>query len=130
MPIFAEARRLVRAAGVEPARGYPQRIFVPATAFAAVFAAFSAKSFVVWTIPSPERVRALGAARLVSTPSLRRVRAGRLARDRHFKGFPEFEQFCTAGFPVGTQWFKSVASTSFATPARRTALTSLERPDF
>src|ERR1700686_1585964 len=28
-------------------------------------------SFVVWTIPSPWRVRALGAARLVSTPSRR-----------------------------------------------------------
>ena len=27
--------RMVRAAGIEPARGYPQRIFVPATAFAA-----------------------------------------------------------------------------------------------
>jgi len=26
-----------------------------------------------------------------------------LARDRHFTGFPEFEQFYSAGFPVGTQ---------------------------
>jgi hypothetical protein len=25
-------------------------------------------------------------------------------------GFPEFEQFCTAGFPMGTQLLKSAAS--------------------
>jgi hypothetical protein len=31
---FASARVLVRAEGLEPSRGYPQRIFVPATAFA------------------------------------------------------------------------------------------------
>jgi len=39
---------LVRAGGLEPPRGCPQRIFVPATAFAA-----AEKAFVVWTIPSP-----------------------------------------------------------------------------
>ena len=35
-----------------------------------------------------------------------------LARDRHFTGFLDFEQFCTAGFPTGTQVlsFKSDAS--------------------
>lgn len=32
-------------------------------------------------------------------------------------GSPEFEQFCTSGFPAGTQAFKSLASTSSATPA-------------
>jgi len=37
---------------------------------------------------------ALGAARLVSTPSL-----SGLARDCHLTGFPEFEQFCVPGFP-------------------------------
>ena len=26
-----------------------------------------------------------------------------LARDRHVTGFPEFEQFCIAGFPASTQ---------------------------
>ena len=43
-----------------------------------------------------------------------------LARDRHFTGFPEFEQFCTAGFPTGTQVLslKSDASADSATPAR------------
>src|SRR5208282_6795552 len=50
---------------------------------------------------------ALGAARLVSTPSL-----SGLARDCHLTGFPEFEQFCVPGFPGRTQMiFKSVAST-------------------
>lgn len=41
-----------------------------------------------------------------------------LARDCHFKGFPDFEQFYIAGFPARTQWPKSVASTSSATPAQ------------
>ena len=44
----------------------------------------------------------LGAARLVSTPSAVLSRRG-LARDRHLTGFPEFEQFCIAGFPASTQ---------------------------
>ena len=44
----------------------------------------------------------VGAARLVSTPSATLSRCG-LARDRHFTGFPEFEQFCIAGFPASTQ---------------------------
>jgi len=38
---------------------------------------------------------ALGAARLVSTPSPR----WGLARDCHFRGFPDFEQFYIQGFP-------------------------------
>ena len=33
------------------------------------------------------------------------------------EGFPDFEQFCSQGFPQGTQWLKSDASTSSATPA-------------
>ena len=44
----------------------------------------------------------VGAARLVSTPSGGGNAAG-LARDHQEKGFPEFEQFCTAGFPAGTR---------------------------
>jgi hypothetical protein len=43
---------MVRAGGLEPPRGYPQRIFVPATAFAAP-PKRSEGGFVVWTIPSP-----------------------------------------------------------------------------
>ncbi len=59
--------------------------------------------------PLPE-IRGLGAARLVSTPSRlmsRRAWLG-IATSR---GFPDFEQFCIAGFPAGTQVFlKSAAS--------------------
>src|SRR6266567_5819737 len=41
-----------------------------------------------------------------------------LARDRHVTGFPEFEQFCIAGFPASTQAaLKSDASADSATPA-------------
>jgi len=51
----------------------------------------------------PRKIRGLGAARLVSTPSLlERFRPG-LARDCHVTGFPEFGQFCIAGFPASTQ---------------------------
>src|SRR5438094_8149400 len=56
------------------------------------------------------KVRGLGAARLVSTPSrlylFRRAWLG-IA----IAGFPEFEQFCIAGFPASTQvFFNSSAS--------------------
>ena len=58
---------------------------------------------------------ALGAARLVSTPSL-----SGLARDCHLKGFPEFGQFYAGGFPPRTQ----VSSSPLRLPFRhaRTAL--------
>jgi len=46
---FSPIQKMVRAAGLEPARGEPQQIFLPTTAFAATFK----KGFVVWTIPSP-----------------------------------------------------------------------------
>ncbi len=50
--------------------------------------------------------RRVGAARLVSTPSPNLpLKAGGLARDRHFTGFPEFEQFCILSFPRSTQSF-------------------------
>src|SRR5712691_10456503 len=96
--VCVRKRCLVRAEGLEPSRtlrsnGFscPLRLSPPPTAFA--------MGFGVWTIPSP-------------CPDL--------ARDRHFTGFPEFEQFCTAGFPTGTQVLslKSDASANSATPAR------------
>jgi hypothetical protein len=46
------------------------------------------------------------------------VRFRRLARDCHVKGFPEFEQFCSLGFPKRTQTFKSLASTISPRPLR------------
>ena len=64
---------------------------------------------------------ALGAARLVSTPSRLRAWLG-IA----IAGFPDFEQFCTAGFPAGTQSFKSVAST--VPPRPRTPIYTLDAP--
>ena len=42
-------------------------------------------------------VIALGAARLVSTPSRHQMPG--LARDRQLQGFPEFERFCASSFP-------------------------------
>jgi len=54
------------------------------------------------------KVRSLGAARLVSTPSRLSLRAW---LGIAISGFPDFEQFCTAGFPASTQVFlKSAAS--------------------
>ena len=65
---------MVRAGGLEPPRGYPQRIFVPATAFAALPVRGAARSGEVCGLDYPFAVPpmftgGLGAARLVSTPS-------------------------------------------------------------
>ena len=43
------------------------------------------------------KIRSLGAARLVSTPS--RLVSLRVWLGIAISGFPEFEQFCIAGFP-------------------------------
>jgi hypothetical protein len=45
----------------------------------------------------PQKIRSLGAARLVSTPS--RLVCLRAWLGIAIEGFPEFEQFCIAGFP-------------------------------
>jgi len=87
---------------------------MPSAAFAARIRALGSADirFAVWTIPSPYApvfIGVSGAARLVSTPS--RLVAPGLARDCHVTGFPDFEQFCIAGFPASTQvLFKSSAS--------------------
>ncbi|PTB25215.1 hypothetical protein C9I56_29555 [Paraburkholderia caribensis] len=39
---------------------------------------------------------------------------------RAFRGFAEFEGFCTGRFRLGTQCFKSAMFTNFITPAGRT----------
>jgi hypothetical protein len=104
----------VRAAGVEPAQAlrpygfsYPLRLSPPDPA------RFRAGGFGVWTIPSPwPRGFRCCPSSLYTFPF------PGLARDCHLTGSPEFGQFCIAGFPASTQvWLKSVASTSFATPA-------------
>src|SRR5579864_2228792 len=98
-------QKLVRAEGLEPSLSLRKNGFsYPPTAFAAPAVL---PGFGVWTIPSPSRLfRSSGAARLVSTPSSTEISLDQgLARDRHFTGFPEFEQFYTAGFPASTQVF-------------------------
>ena len=62
----------------------------------------------------PRKLRRLGAARLVSTPS-RRVSL-RAWLGIAIEGFPEFEQFCIAGFPASTQVF--LKSAAYAIPPR------------
>ena len=69
--------------------------------------------FGVWTIPSP-----WPCGFRCCPSSLYTFPFPGLARDCHLTGSPEFGQFCIFGFPESTQvWSKSVASTSFATPA-------------
>ena len=76
----------------------------------------------VWGLDYPfamqrTRVRCVGAARLVSTPSP--VRG--LARDCHVTGFPEFGQFYSPGFPEGTQ----VGSSPLRLPFRHARIATL-----
>ena len=73
----------------------------------------------VWTIPSPYRLQEGRLRRCPSSLYTFRLVKGGLARDYQEQGFPEFEQFCIAGFPREHPIsFKSAASTNFATPAR------------
>src|SRR5580693_9977771 len=62
----------------------------------------------------PRKLRSLGAARLVSTPS--RLVSLRAWLGIAIRGFPEFEQFCIAGFPASTQVF--LKSAAYAIPPR------------
>ena len=90
----------MRAEGLEPSRAFAQRIFVPSTAFAAPAVLQGLRSGLsLRHVPAP--LPDLGAARLVSTPSRPLLRAW---LGIAFEGFPEFGQFCTAGFPAGTQF--------------------------
>jgi hypothetical protein len=114
---------MVRAEGLEPSRGYPQRIFVPATAFAAARRR-------LWSGLSlhhggRKKRSAVGAARLVSTPSPIGLPDRGLARDRHLTGFPDFEQFCVPGFPARTQVLQVRCVYRSATPAIHTAVGSV-----
>ena len=93
---------VVRAEGIEPTRPCGLRIFIPLR-----LSPPRKCGFVVWTIPSPFPIRGLGAARLVSTPSRNCFRAW---LGIAISGFPDFEQFYSAGFPMGTQVLKSAAS--------------------
>ena len=90
------ASELVRAGGLEPPRAYARRIFLPATAFAAAL-----REPRVWSLDYPftmAAIAAVGAARLVSTPSPAGAWLGIAS-----EGFPEFGQFYVQGFPRRTQ---------------------------
>ncbi|HIF60880.1 MAG TPA: hypothetical protein EYQ26_15565 [Rhodospirillales bacterium] len=79
--------KVVRAAGLEPALTYVNKIFLPTTAF-------TATKKCLWSGLSLDHIILdLGPVRQVSTPSL-----SGLARDCHLKGFPEFEQFYSYRF--------------------------------
>ncbi len=96
---------MVRAEGVEPSRAEAQRIFIPSTAFAARRRRFGApRPFCGLDYPFtiPRKIRGLGAARLVSTPS-RLECSCRAWLGIAISGFPEFGQFCIASFPASTQ---------------------------
>src|SRR5262245_42507030 len=120
---------VVRAAGLEPAQrfltegfSYPLRLsppspgtFVPRRGLGSGLSLHrSVRRFRV-------RLRCCPSSLYTFAPIMR---SGRLARDCHFTGSPEFGQFCSPGFPEGTQYFKSLASTDSATPADRCNLTS------
>jgi hypothetical protein len=85
---------VVRAEGLEPSRAFAQRIFLPATAFAA------APEQGVCGLDYPFTL-AIGFRCCPS--SLYTFPFKGLARDRHLTGFPEFGQFCIPGFPKSTQ---------------------------
>lgn len=97
---FAAHRSLDRiggaGGGTRTPTGDARRIFLPATAFAAA----PKGAFGVWTIPSP---CSAGAEGRCCPSSLYTFPLPGLARDCHFTGFPEFEQFYVAGFPARTQ---------------------------
>ena len=69
----------------------------------------------------PRKLRSLGAARLVSTPS--RLVSLRAWLGIAISGFPEFEQFCIADFPASTQVF--LKSAAYAIPPRPRAAVRL-----
>ena len=107
-----QQKDMVRAAGLEPAQlfrtegfSYQLRLSPPCLR---VFT--HAGLFVVWTIPSPWRLRVRCCPSSLYTFT-QTVRLERLARDCQLKGFPEFGQFYSSGFPEGTQMLKSLAST-------------------
>lgn len=115
-------RSMVPGTGLEPASQLRRRIFVtlllskPASRARTVRALDYAFTVARGRDHCP---CALGAPRLVSTPSSRVPRGlARRCLDAHIRGFAEFEGFCTDRFRPGTQSFKSAMFTNFITPAR------------
>jgi hypothetical protein len=113
---------MVPGTGLEPASQLRRRIFVtlllskPASRVRTVRALDYAFAIAHGRACCP---CALGAPRLVSTPSSRMPRGlARRCLDARIRGFAEFEGFCTDRFRSGTQSFKSAMFTNFITPAR------------
>jgi hypothetical protein len=97
-------KALVRAEGIEPSRGYPQRIFVPSTTFAA-----SPNAFALQRVCGLDYTFTLARARLRCCPSSLYTFASvaqpnTLGSGLPVTGSPEFEQFCSPSFPRGTQF--------------------------
>ncbi len=122
-PAFSRLKRerMVRAEGVEPSRavklnGFSYRLRLSPPDAALWSDAFGLRSGLSLHRPPKDPGIRCCPSSLYTFPA-GTFRPG-LARDCHVTGFPEFGQFCIAGFPTSTQnWLKSVASACSATPA-------------
>lgn len=116
------ARSMVPGTGLEPASQLRRRIFVTLLLSKPASHARTVRALDYAFTVARGRDRcpcALGAPRLVSTPSSRVPRGlARRCLDAYIRGFAEFEGFCTDRFRPGTQSFKSAMFTNFITPAR------------
>ena len=106
LPARETVGRVVRAEGVEPSRAvklngfsYRLRLSPPGRE---VLKRTRQVCGLDYPFTVPRKIQGLGAARLVSTPS-RLERSGRAWLGIAISGFPEFGQFCIAGFPASTQ---------------------------
>src|ERR1700730_7172492 len=111
---------VVRAEGLEPSRAIKLNGFSYRLRLSPPGRGFLVRTRQVCGLDYPftvsRKIRGLGAARLVSTPSRRRAHRAWLGIA--ISGFPDFEQFCIAGFTdEHSSFLKSVASAGFATPA-------------
>ena len=122
-------KRVVRAEGLEPSRavrlnGFSYRLRLSPPGRGAL-KRMRQVCGLDYPFTVPRKIRGLGAARLVSTPS-RSECWMRNTMEHTFQawlgiaisGFPEFGQFCIAGFPgEHSSFLKSVAYAGSATPA-------------
>lgn len=119
---IASTQSMVPGTGLEPASQLRRRIFVTLLLSKPASRARTVRALDYAFTVARGRDRcpcALGAPRLVSTPSSRMPRGlARRCLDAHIRGFAEFEGFCTDRFRSGTQSFKSAMFTNFITPAR------------
>ncbi len=119
---IASTQSMVPGTGLEPASQLRRRIFVTLLLSKPASRARTVRALDYAFTVACGRDRcpcALGAPRLVSTPSSRMPRGlARRCLDARIRGFAEFEGFCTDRFRPGTQSFKSAMFTNFITPAR------------